>query len=258
MESSLNDILNEKLSTLPPIGLKDMKAVKLMNRTDQKYVTNVSGMLNLLSLVGNDYYVQEIDGVRISNYRTLYWDDAATHGFFRTHICGKLPRVKVRARTYVDSDLSFLEIKFKNNHGKTKKKRTQVASIDSVLHQLEGEGFLTEKTGLTFGDIRPTVGNRFSRITLVNKSMTERLTIDFGIRFDNQETGVDAEADGVVVIELKRDGLVFSPVLSKLRRLRIMPSGFSKYCIGTAMTNSSLPLGLLKERLQYVRRLTTE
>lgn len=257
MEKSSRDILDEKLAAMPPISLEEMKAVKLMNRTDRKYVTNVPGLLGLLGLVGDDYYVQEIGGRRVCAYRTVYWDDLQNHGFFRTHICGQLPRVKVRARTYVDSDLSFLEIKRKNNHGKTKKKRTQVESISAVAEKMEGEGFLTEKTGLTFQDIRPTVGNHFNRITLVNKAMTERLTIDFDLKFDNLETGLDAEVGNVVVIELKRDGRVHSPILPKLRALRIKPSGFSKYCIGTAMTNAALPHGNLKPRLRYIRRIAS-
>ena len=255
MEKSTREILDGKLASMLPITLQQMKAVKLMNRTDQKYVTNVSGLLGLLSLVGDDYFVQEIDGLRICAYRTVYWDDIVRHGFFHTHICGQLPRMKVRARTYVDSDLSFLEIKRKNNHGKTKKKRTQVESIDAVAEKAEGEDFLTEKTGLTFHDIQPTVGNHFNRITLVNKAMTERLTIDFDLEFDNMETGLTADAGNIVVIELKRDGRVFSPILSKLRTLRIKPSGFSKYCIGTAMTNDSLPHGRLKPRLRRIRRI---
>lgn len=255
MEKNSREILDNKLASMQPITLQQMKAVKLMNRTDQKYVTNVSGLLGLLSLVGDDYFVQEIDGLRICAYRTVYWDDAAHHGFFHTHICGQLPRMKVRARTYVDSDLSFLEIKRKNNHGKTKKKRTQVESISAVSEKAEGESFLTEKTGLTFQDIRPTVGNHFNRITLVNKAMTERLTIDFDLEFDNMETGLTADAGNIVVIELKRDGRVFSPILPKLRALRIKPSGFSKYCIGTAMTNDSLPHGRLKPRLRRIRRI---
>ena len=56
----------------------------------------------------------------------------------------------------------------------------------------------------------------------------------------------------LVIVELKRDGLVFSPVLEMLRQLRIHPHGFSKYCMGAAMTNDSLPVNRFKKKLRDV------
>ena len=52
-----------------------------------------------------------------------------------------------------------------------------------------------------------------------------------------------------MVVELKRDGNVYSPVLALLRKLRIKPSGFSKYCIGTVMTNDRIKKNNFKEKL---------
>lgn len=81
------------------------------------------------------------------------------------------------------------------------------------------------------------IENRFDRITLVNKAKTERLTIDTNLRFNNIATGEQLSMDGIVIIELKRDGNLPSPILGKLCDLRIHPHGFSKYCIGSALTN---------------------
>ncbi|MBR1746510.1 MAG: polyphosphate polymerase domain-containing protein [Fibrobacter sp.] len=226
-----------------------------MNRTDQKYVTTVSRLLQLLALTEDSYYVQEIDGQRLAAYRTVYWDDPEEHNFFHRHQHGLLPRTKVRARTYVDSDLSFLEVKKKNNPGKTRKERIRVPSIDAVIGG-EGDAFLQEQTGFSFARLTPTVGNRFHRITLVNKGKTERLTIDFDLRFDNFETHREHALDNIVVIELKRDGRVFSPVLALLRQLRIKPSGFSKYCMGMCYTGDGLRINNFKTRLRRVERIS--
>ena len=49
--------------------------------------------------------------------------------------------------------------------------------------------------------------------------------------------------------DLKRDGNVFSPVLDILRQLRIHPSGFSKYCIGSLMTNGRLKHNRFKPKM---------
>jgi hypothetical protein len=59
----------------------------------------------------------------------------------------------------------------------------------------------------------------------------------------------------LVIIELKRDGLVFSPVLEMLRKLRIHPHGFSKYCMGAAMTNDQLLVNRFKPKLHDVDKI---
>ena len=98
--------------------------------------------------------------------------------------------------------------------------------------------------------------NQFHRITLVNYEKTERLTIDYDVSFHNMETGRSADVGQLVIIELKRDGNVFSPVLDMLRQLRIKPSGFSKYCIGSVMTNDGLKQNNFRERMVTFTKLS--
>ena len=50
-----------------------------------------------------------------------------------------LVRDKVRVRTYVDSHLTFCEVKHKNNKGRTKKKRIAVEPIPNILDNPEAE-----------------------------------------------------------------------------------------------------------------------
>ncbi len=68
-------------------------------------------------------------------------------------------------------------------------------------------------------------------------------------------SGVDKDMRNLVIIELKRDGLVYSPVLAMLKQLRIHPHGFSKYCMGSALTNPALAVNRFKERLHYVDKI---
>ena len=246
--------IQEWLALLPPITLDEMSGIKLMNRTDTKFVTNKEKLAHLLELAQGQYYAQQIEGSRIANYRTTYWD-TPDHRFFVAHHNGWAPRQKIRVRTYMDSDLTFLEVKTKNNHGRTKKKRITVPSQERADVVAAGGSEFTQKlTGETFDDIIPTVQNRFQRITLVNFGKTERLTIDFNVSFHNYETGSDAETGDLVIIELKRDGNVFSPVLDILRRLRIHPSGFSKYCIGSLMTNGRLKHNRFKPKMVRISK----
>lgn len=244
-------LISQRVASLEPITLDQMSAIKLMNRTDTKFVTNKQTLARLLEMTQGKYYAQFNNGGFVATYMTTYWD-TDDHVYYMEHHNGRANRRKVRVRTYMDSDTTFLEVKRKNNHGRTSKKRIEVPSQKDLR---DSDDFLMQYAGRTLDTIRPTVRNRFHRITLVNKGKTERLTIDFDISFHNFETNRDRDTGNLVIIELKRDGNVFSPVLGLLRQLRVKPSGFSKYCIGSVMTNPSLKTNLFRPKLIRIRRL---
>ncbi len=246
--------IHELLSRLKPITLEQMSGIRLMNRTDTKFVTSKEKLASLLQMAEGKYYAQSIGGSMIARYMTTYWDTPG-HLFYLEHHNGHSPRQKVRVRTYMDSGITFLEVKTKNNHGRTKKKRVEVP-CQQVEPGGGNEEFLQGLVHKGLGDMLPTVRNQFHRITLVNYGKTERLTIDFDVQFHNEETGMDAQTGDLVIIELKREGNVYSPVLDILRRLRIKPSGFSKYCIGSVMTNRTLKHNLFKPKMTALSRLS--
>lgn len=245
--------INDLLQYLEPITLEQMSSIRLMNRTDTKFVTNKENLARLLELAQGKYYAQFNNESRVANYMTTYWD-TDNHRFFLEHHNGRAPRQKVRVRTYMDSDLTFLEVKTKNNHGRTKKKRVEVPSQEIEVQGTNGE-FVEGLVHQGLNEMHPTVRNQFRRITLVNYEKTERLTIDYDVHFHNMETGTDANVGPLVIIELKRDGNVYSPVLDILRILRIKPSGFSKYCIGSVMTNKKLKKNIFKEKMIVLSKL---
>jgi hypothetical protein len=116
--------------------------------------------------------------------------------------------------------------------------------------------FLESTLRFDVDSLLPHTHNLFRRVTLVNKGKTERLTIDTDLMFHNMLTDSDRHMGPLVIIELKRDGLVFSPVLDMLRLLRIHPHGFSKYCMGAAMTNNDLPQHRFKLKLREISKIT--
>jgi hypothetical protein len=118
--------------------------------------------------------------------------------------------------------------------------------------------FLASHLHFDVDTLIPHMHNYFRRITLVNKAKTERLTIDTSLQFHNVQTNVDRDMGPLVIIELKRDGLVFSPVLEMLRQLHIHPHGFSKYCMGAALTNQQLPVHRFKKKLRDVERILSK
>ena len=260
--------MDELLSTYAPITLDEMSGIKLMNRTDTKFVTTVDRLRLLLESARHDYRAQEIGGKRIARYYTAYFD-TPDNNMYIVHQNGHAGRQKLRIRSYVDTGQNFLEVKTKNNHGRTKKKRVDMEGFDPTAPD-HGIRFLRQDEQYRSYDAflrkhlryDPTVltehlENHFDRITLVNKAKTERVTIDSGLCFHNIQTGRDMDLTGLVIIELKRDGLQPSPILGMLRELRIKPCGFSKYCMGSALTNPSLKRNNFKERLRLVDRLLT-
>lgn len=244
--------MDELLAQMTPITLAEMSSVKLMNRIDTKFVTTTQRLLQLLSMVQDDYYVQDIDGERNMLYDTTYFD-TKQFDMYQEHQHGHSGRQKLRFRTYVSSHLQFLEIKTKNNRGRTKKKRIEVHDMD--LGDQEKRQFIAERLHFGVDTLVPHMHNYFRRVTLVNHAKTERLTIDTQLEFNNVITGQQLLMGPLVIVELKRDGLVSSPVLEMLRQLRIHPHGFSKYCMGAALTNDTLPVHRFKQKLRDVKKI---
>ena len=262
-----SNTVTEILTTYDPITLDEMKGIRLMNRTDTKFVTTMGQLEKFLVMAGDQYYAQDVHGKRVAPYYTVYFD-TVYFDMYNVHHTGRANRQKLRIRSYVDSGHNFLEIKTKNNHKRTKKRRVLVEGFDPLHPRYDlifdngrpgaeavCTDFMHQYLGYSPQTLREQLENRFDRITLVNKQKTERLTIDTNLRFHNLVTGKDASFDGIVIIELKRDGLAFSPVLEMLRRLRIKPMGFSKYCMGSALTNGTLRTNRFLPRLRMIDKL---
>ena len=247
--------MTELINTFAPISLEQMSGVKLMNRTDTKFVTTTDRLRLLLQMACNDYYVQEIDGGRNLEYDTTYFDTTA-FDMYNQHQWNHTNRQKIRFRTYCVSGLQFMEVKTKNNHGRTKKKRMEVTDMN--LAEQAKSDFIGKHLRYGVDTLQPALNNHFSRITLVNKTKTERLTIDSALHFHNIVSGVDKDMGDLVIIELKRDGQVYSPVLEMLRQLRIHPHGFSKYCMGSALTNPDLRVNRFKRKLIEINKILTQ
>ncbi len=242
---------------MAPIGLDDMKAVRLMNRVDQKYMASSDVLEVLLGRIADDYYVQHIEGNPLAPYRTLYFDTDDLR-MYTMHHNQKLNRQKLRVRTYRSTDTTFFEIKNKDNKKKTRKVRipVDVCMFDKVLEIPEVVEFVDENTPYPVATLHPCLENRFERITLVDKGMKERVTIDHNICFHNRATGIDADISRLLVIEVKHEvGSPMSEIEKSLHELHVLPRRMSKYCIGTALTDPGAKINRFKPKLLYISKI---
>ena len=249
------------LKQFDPISLDEMESVKLMNRIDTKYAVSLDLLPAILEAARPNYYAQEINGKRIATYDTMYYDTDSLDMYIRHHD-RQLVRQKIRVRQYVDSDLTFLEIKRKNNKGRTKKKRITVQGFNltaaSVGHGKQDwtvEDFIAAKSRYSWDEITPHLSTAFHRITLVNKAKTERLTIDLDLVWKNVVTGEAKTYPNLVIIELKRDGNVPSDMIGIMLDHRVHPFKMSKYCIGTALTTPGLKRNRFKRKIRKIEKM---
>lgn len=245
--------LDSVINIFQGISLEQMESVKLMNRTDQKYWFHREALVDLLTDIAHQYYILEIGGERNQPYSTIYYDTERDNMYYNHHR-GKMNRYKIRRRNYVSTNCSFLEIKFKSNKGRTVKVRRK-SDMKNIGFSKEDQTFISQNSPYSANDLIKVLENGFNRLMLVSKSMNERCTIDSGLRFIS--SGGEASLDNLVIVEVKRDGRAPSAIVDSLKRMRIKPSGFSKYCIGRSLTNNTLKQNNFKCKHRAITKILT-
>lgn len=238
------------IQKMEPISLEEMDSVKLMNRTDTKFAFHEKYFAEILEKAASDYRVLEIKNIRTPSYKTLYFDTADFH-LFLDHHNDRNHRYKIRIRNYVESGLFFLEVKKKVN-GRTDKGRIKVSKIHEVLEQDQLQ-FIEKMTGERLPLVK-TLWNNFNRITLVNKSAPERITIDFNLAFSNEKT--EKPMDKMIIAEVKQERVnLHSPFIQILKSFGIRQTSLSKYCIGSLYCYPGLKYNNFKSKLLTIQKI---
>jgi hypothetical protein len=247
MLESIEQIVNQ----FHPVTLREMDGVELMNRIDTKFVVSLKQLMVILEEVKSSYAILEVNGVRFNHYDTLYYDTDDFLFYFKHHN-GKRNRWKIRKRSYLDSQMNFLEVKFKSNQGRTEKQRIGIPDMEGDLNGDE-ERFVGVKSGIEL-HLSPKLDNRFTRLTLVNRELKERITIDLNLSFawnDNVKS-----LQNVIIIEVKQQRRNrFSPFVEALKKLHIHEESISKYCLGVALLVPFVKKNNFKEKLLKVNKL---
>ena len=128
------------LGGMAPITLGEMDGIKLMNRIDSKYLTNEATLLKVLEdAAAAGYRALIIEGLPLTRYSSVYYDTPLL-GMYYAHRNKHLVRQKVRTRAYLDAGQAYLEIKRKNNKGRTSKKRTEIPVAELMDFSADEEG----------------------------------------------------------------------------------------------------------------------
>ena len=200
--------LKSKLLDFSSINLTELNATaSYLKRIDRKYLITESKLKIILDDLKSDFQVLDIDWTRVFSYDNVYMD-TEDYFFYNQHQNKEKSRTKVRTRLYEDSNLAFFEYKQKEDWV-TKKFRYQFPN--------EEHGGMTNGKKRFFEwvwqslyntvapKITPAIKTKYNRLTLVNKSGEERLTIDFNIKIkDLRNKNIkEIELKNLVIIESK-------------------------------------------------------
>jgi hypothetical protein len=241
------------LAEFKPISLKGLDGVELLNRVDLKYVFSVKHLPCILQNASAHYQILEIDNKRDFHYQTTYLD-TDDYMFFNHHVKGKLNRNKVRYRLYESTGASFLEIKFKSNKNRTIKSRIKNFLTNGTPDE-QAIQFLTKKLQMDTTGLKPVLHNTFTRITLAGLQTNERITIDYNLSFRGNK-GEVIKLPFLAIAEVKHERCSnHSPFVKMIKNIQIRPSGFSKYCIGSALIYDLPKKNKLKTKFLNIQKI---
>lgn len=249
----------EALQYFEPISLTEMDSVRLLDRQDTKLVLSAKRLPDIMKQLAGDYRILEIKGRRIGNYSSLYYDTSDWDSYHEHHN-GRKNRYKVRYRNYIDSGLYFFEIKHKTNKNRTVKTRIQTDGIKTELGLTETI-LLERHTPLNPNELKPAIWIYYSRMTLVSRDMSERVTIDIDLEFKPyNSSSPPISSPKLAIIEIKQQRFSRKSVaLRTLHGERIFPIRLSKYCLGVmSCCNGEVKRNGFKNKLFKIAKITND
>lgn len=237
-----------------PISLEEMDNVKLMNRLDVKYIIPIHQLPIILLELQDHYSVLNINDEIFFPYKTLYYDTCDL-SLYHAHHSGKLNRYKIRSRDYVDSNVKFFEIKFKNNQGRTIKNRISAPYIQDRLDMTTAR-FVTSYTPIDPDTLKGVIWVNYHRMTLVGKNIPERLTIDLNLSYNDLFNEVSYPM--LVIAEVKLESLSNSTFMDLMKKYRIKKCSISKYCFGIVSLKQEVKYNRFKQKLAKIQKLISQ
>jgi hypothetical protein len=230
--SPVTDRLLPLLERPPTITLGQLAPLALLDRTDTKFVVSAGQLQEILAASVDQYQVLEVNGVRPGRYVTTYFDTPDFAMYFAHHN-GERYRYKLRCRSYLDSNMVYVEVKMKTNKDRMVKFRCPAPEHLQTLAAFD-RTWLPPHFPYNFADVRAVVWNRFRRITLASFEHQERITIDLDVVFGSGAQALTYEGLCVVEVKQAKFSLLGSPFARELHRRHLQPRAVSKFCVAAA------------------------
>jgi len=235
-----------------PTSLSKMNAIKLLNRQDTKYVFHQRKLPVILDDLNAYYDVLEIEGERLLSYENQYFD-TKDFLFYNNHQRGMLNRTKIRIRKYVESNLSFIEIKRKTNKSRTVKNRIPLISNEDIQSERVAN-FIESNSSVKVADLSEKLLINFQRITLAHKNLEDRCTLDLNLQAT--WNGKKYNFENLVIAELKQEKFRHASNFNlSLKKNKVYSGGFSKYCFSFFNLNSDLKNNSFKPKSHQLEKI---
>ena len=244
LETSLIGILQD----FKPVSLEEIAAYQLEDRVDTKFILSSKQLLELVPFLNAEFQVLKVATYLLQPYDNLYYD-TPDFQFYHMHHNGQTNRNKVRERHYQSTGERFLEVKHKNNKGRTIKERIPLSNQAVTTQFLEQ--YLSEVEALT-----PVLGSSYKRISLISNNHLQRLTLDFDLSFTRPAIKAPIILQNLAIAEFKQGAFSRNSGFDDLRRqFQLRPTAISKYCIGCSLHYPFLKQNRFKPTLHLIRKL---
>jgi len=189
-----------------------------------------------------------------ARYESIYLD-TPDRQLYHDHRRGRRPRYKIRIRHHVDRQVTFLEIKSKNNSARTVKRRLALPYGQNHLGSYERQ-FIEAHTPVDGVRLMPCVSTSFLRLTLVGNDLNERLTFDRDLTFVGGTR--EERLSRIVIGEVKQARYSnHLGAVAAFRELHVREAAFSKYCVGTSLL-TDVADNIFKPTLKAIERISHE
>ena len=269
---------NNKLSNFKSITLTELNATaSYLKRIDRKFLLTIGQFNEIINNLKNDFYILEIWWKKVFSYDNIYMD-SEDYFFYKQHQDKENPRTKVRTRLYVDSNLAFFEYKQKNNWITSKYRYNFPNNEHWKMTNWKKRFFEWVWQSMypnwkNTPEISPSIRTKYKRITLVSKTWSERLTIDFDIKIFNlrdKENKVNSKEKEYTIgwreIDLKNLVVMESKSLNKnCKSTKIMKnywlkqtSSCSKYSLWIIYSWLAEKYDTFKETMKEIEKIKNE
>ncbi len=248
----LPDSVHRRLDAFQTISLAEAQMAHMQSRFDKKYLFPLEQLPHLLQKLPRDFRLLAIEGECLCTYENLYFDTPELTSYYDHHN-DRARRYKIRIRRYGSTGHCFLEIKRKHRAQQTRKERIPVPDLHHTLSR-EELFFLRQKGIADTERLRAQLQTCFRRLTLVDMGHRERVTLDLGLAYENDQRC--CQLSNLVIAEVKQETPMSHSLFHHIcLEQRIFPVSFSKYCIGIVLCHGPVRYNRFKPKILLLNKL---